>query len=59
MSNFKIFRPKYRALNTVWYHLSLECVGIIKADSPEHAILLAKKRGFLAPIVAPTQEKVQ
>lgn len=59
MNLYRVCRPVYKPIDATFSSLRFEAVLLIKANSPEHAIELAKLRGYLAPIVEPTKEHHQ
>jgi hypothetical protein len=59
MNLYRVCRPVYRPIDSVYWTLRFETVLLLKADSPEHAIELAKLRGVCAPVVELAKEKLQ
>lgn len=61
MNLYRICRAVYKPIrgNDPWHTIGFETLLLLKADSAEHALKLAKKRGIGAPVVEPAKERLQ
>jgi hypothetical protein len=60
MNHFAVFVPAYtRRSQDTYFNLTFKIIAIIPAYSATHALRLAKKAGYPAPIIGPTKETLQ